>query len=1336
MIKHSKLFSALALVFILTIVLANCAPLSSGTRTIIIAVVESDPGSQASPNPQSVYAGVKLAADQINTRGQVNIQVDLYTDENDPVKALEKAEEIVNSNAVAVIGHSSIETSDAAAEIYDREGIPVINVVPVTEHLTERHPYHFNITYTAESEAAYLANYLAKLDDKVTAGIIHTSDPADLEAQIQFRNQFVNLGGTVVFRNSITLPEPVLVEQVVQQGDGTETTVTEIQEFQISAVEPQLKEIVAGIAEIPSVDLPRFLFIAANKEVTDRLIELLQEKGISIPVKGVDILSDTTLADMVGKKTASIISTNDEYGKILAKQFRNTFTGLGGRIVAEKVANESGVNGQSIESIVSDLIAGGNPGTIFIATDDNTAANLLVLMKRKGVSFPIVGASTLSSPGFLELISGKPEEKTFPGYFTNGILTTHAIIFDSANRYANQFLADYQDQYNSNVAGDVIYPGDNVINGYDAMLALVTAVQRSELQGQAVTADRKELFKALLSMDDAESSAQGIVSPIFFEPSRNITRAARFGIYQNGEIVSANVQFEPISSPNQIKDLQEQIKRGRIMTVNGGYVYKANVVYSGVDLLSIDEIDIKTSTYKMDFYLWFRYRPNNRDIDFKPDDFVFTNAEGDAEIVPIREETNADGTILKTYRVSGTFKNQFRFYDYPFEHQNLIIEFRNQNATTSFIQYVVDRIGMRYDSKEKLLANYRENGAFSSVFGWQPQTAQVDQDIFPTYSTFGNPQNFGRSVATNYSLINVKVDIQRDSLQYIVKSLLPLLITLILAYITFFLPLGHSERLAVGSTALLTTAFFHLSLADALPEIGYTVAMEYLFYASYLMSALIVLLETLSTRYEKMGEEARKKADKLNFHKKREQLDLLGRVVYPSILIFVIGAGLFVYNGNIHFGPKEAEAKQLPDLAVEAKQPQLVKTGSEDISSVAGDQVKITLSTWRPEDTTQIQKLLDAFQVYAQSQGMNIVVEHRPVVSVNYDSILDIQLSRGEGPDLFYVRPFSVDGSIAKYLTQLNEDLDIAGSYDPTKIIPWTNKTGAYYAVPYVGVVQGVYYNEALFKRYKIAVPRTWDQFMSAVKTISAQDPNMIPIANALNQSEDSEMFMSIAANFLGGPDGRESLMRKDGTSLCYNNKKVVNTFQAIEDLKPFLPKDAATINSQNSKELFFKGQAAMLFGGSWDLQTVSDKADFAWGVFAVPSPTLQTYVIFQPDVGIGINRESAHPEEARLFLKWMMSKEAVDLTAENLAGFYPLNKIEASQASGANDAKFLDLVNTYAGDIRWMYTEISSKIPNADAIIRKDLYNMLAFDLTPQEAAQHLQSGLGEWYEPAQSCK
>ena len=1201
MFRLTRTTSVLALLLILTGVLANCVPStqSGASRTFTIAVVEDNPGEPGNPNPHSAYAGAKLAVDQMQAHGGVTVDIVPYFDNDNVTIAEQRAQEIVNSNAIAVIGHSSEETSRAVAEVYEQAGIPVVNYMPVTEKLTDEFQYYFNTTYTAESEAAYIANYLRKIN---------------------------------------------------------------------------------------------------------------------------------------GAETATIIRTNDLYGQTLAKQFKNTFQGLGGQITIEGVVR--GSDDQGLEDVVSNIISVNtettNPGTIFIAADEETAAQLIILMKRKGVSYPIVGASTLSTPAFLDVILAQQEEESIPGYFTDGILTTRALIFDSANRYANQFRHDYQTVYG-------LDPGDQVVNGYDAALVVVSALQNSDVTGQGddVEIDRQKTFNALLALDDSQDSVQGIVAPIYFEPSRNVIRVARFGIYQNGEIVSANTQFEPISMPNEIKDLQEQIEKGRIMTVNGAYAYKANVVYAGVDLLGIEEIDIKTSTYKVDFYLWFRYSPSEQDEDFQPDDFIFTNAEGDVESVLIREEPNSDGTFLKTYRVSGIFKNQFQFHDYPFDHQDLIIEFRNQNANTSFIQYVVDQIGMRYTSEAELLENFRDNGAFDAIYGWNERAVNVTQDIFPTFSTLGSPQNFDRKVSTNYSLINVRVDIQRTSLQYIVKSLLPLLITLVLAYITFFLPLGHEERLAVGSTALLTTAFFHLTLADTLPEIGYTVAMEYLFYASYVMSALIVLFETLSSRLEKLGEEARKKADKERYEDQRVRLNMIGRLIYPAILFFVIAAGYFVYNGSIHLGPGEVESKHLVDFVLESAASFSADSNERELPVESGDEVRLTLTTWRPEDSKQIQSLLDEFNTYARDVlNKNIVIEHEPIVSVTYDSILDIQLSREKGPDLFYVRPFSVDGNISKYLAPLN-DLPIDEKYDETKIIPWKNRTGIYYAVPYVGVVQGVYYNQNLFDEYGISVPDSWSGFLNSLATIAERDPEIVPIANALNASEDSEMFMSIAANFLGGPDGRERLMRTDGTSLCYDNPRIVNAFQAIDTLKPFLPRDAATMNSQASKELFFNQEAVMLFGGSWDLQKVTEEAAFNWGVFAVPAPSLrQTYVIFQPDIGIGINKDSPYQEEARLFLEWMMTEDAVNLTARNLVGFYPLNVNKPVAGGGIHDQKFLDLVKQYPGDIRWMFTEISNEIPRASDIIRGDLYGMVAFDITPREAAQNLQSGLGEWYEPAQSCQ
>ena len=1202
---RSKTLSTLFLVVILTALLANCASFSPNSKTITIAVVEQEPGEKGSPEPQSLYAGVLLAVQQIEDRTGVRIDVEPYDDNNDATLAMEVADEVLKSKATAEVGHSAMETSKAAAGVYEKNGIPVINATPATETMTQGYSHQFNIAYTTESEGAYLANYVIK---------------------------------------------------VLDRNKGEE-------------------------------DKSRF--------------------------------------------KATIIYTNDEYGNVLQKQFGNTFEGLGGEITYREMIDPRQPVDVRLEQIVTAIVAADpetkHPGTIFIATDDKTAAELVIQMKRKGVSYPVIGASTLSSPAFVEKIAKQSEEETLPGYFTNGILTTRALIFDSANRYANQFLQEYQREFRTSD------PGDLVVNGYEAALTLLAALEKIPAGEQPT---RDTLFSALRKMDKVENGAQGIVSPIYFEPSRNTPRAPRFGIYQNGEVVSANTQFEPIASPSEIKDLGDQVARGRIMTLNGKYVYVANVVYAGMDLLGIDEIDIKTSTYKMDFYLWFRYLPHEQDPEFKPDEFVFTNLESaDNDPVLIREETNSDGTVLKTYRVSGVFKNQFRFYDYPFDRQKLVIEFRNQSATTTFIQYVVDRVGMRYETGDALLDNFKSNGAFNSIFGWQEEGVRVDQDIFPTYSTFGSPQNFDRTVSTNYSLIKMEVDIQRNSLQYIIKSLLPLFITLVLAYITFFLPLGHSERLAVGSTALLTTAFFHLSLADALPEIGYTVAMEYFFYASYLMSAMIVFLETLSIRLEKKGEEAKKKADRQAVLDNRERLNLVGRYAFPAILTLAVVAEFFIYNGTLSLSPRgEADQSHLVNQIVKAGMSDLATKAPTETPATEESVVNLSLSTWRPEDSKQIQVLLDRFEEYAKTKNKNIDIEYVPVMSVNYDSILDIQLNQGKGPDLFYVRPFSVDGNIAKYLTPLN-NLSIDQNYAPTKSIAWRDSTGTYYAVPLVGVAQGVYYNKDLFAKYGITEPATWSEFMDNLAVIREKDPTVVPIANVLNPNEDSEMFMSVAANFLGGPAGREQLMKRDGTALCFDSPKVVNTYQAVANLLPYLPKDAGGINSQKAKELFFQGRAVMMFGGSWDLKKVGEEAtEFEWGVFAVPAPSQRkTYVIFQPDIAVGINNSTKYPAEARMFLEWLMTEDAVKLAGENLPGFYPLRNMESS-ASQSNDP-FLNLLNQYDTDIRWMYADINNENPGAAGIVRKSLFDMISSGLTPKEAARQLQSGLGEWYEPAQTC-
>jgi basic membrane lipoprotein Med (substrate-binding protein (PBP1-ABC) superfamily) len=128
MYHRNKVISVLVLFFILAGLFSGCASQSmvKDSRTVVVAVVEDDPGEAGNPNPQSAYAGVKLAAGQMQDHWGINIEVVPYADGGNVDTAKEVAGQIAQSGVVAVIGHSSIETSQAAADIYEPAGIPVI----------------------------------------------------------------------------------------------------------------------------------------------------------------------------------------------------------------------------------------------------------------------------------------------------------------------------------------------------------------------------------------------------------------------------------------------------------------------------------------------------------------------------------------------------------------------------------------------------------------------------------------------------------------------------------------------------------------------------------------------------------------------------------------------------------------------------------------------------------------------------------------------------------------------------------------------------------------------------------------------------------------------------------------------------------------------------------------------------------------------------------------------------------------------------------------------------------------------------------------------------------
>jgi branched-chain amino acid transport system substrate-binding protein len=85
--------------------------------------------------------GAELAVEEWNSRGGVlgkKISLLVEDDQHDPKQAVAVANKLVNSGAVAVIGHWNSGSSIPASDVYHQAGIPMITPASTNPQLTER----------------------------------------------------------------------------------------------------------------------------------------------------------------------------------------------------------------------------------------------------------------------------------------------------------------------------------------------------------------------------------------------------------------------------------------------------------------------------------------------------------------------------------------------------------------------------------------------------------------------------------------------------------------------------------------------------------------------------------------------------------------------------------------------------------------------------------------------------------------------------------------------------------------------------------------------------------------------------------------------------------------------------------------------------------------------------------------------------------------------------------------------------------------------------------------------------------------------------------------------
>lgn len=537
------------------------------------------------------------------------------------------------------------------------------------------------------------------------------------------------------------------------------------------------------------------------------------------------------------KNSVVVIQHNGSYGKGLATVFQDTAQNLGMNVKQYQFDSfKKDTPSEKLESSLNQIQAAVNeiktqaPDTfIFLAMFANEGAQVVRALKDSSIKNPIVVPAAFSS-GFVDEFNELPKEKMSRGYYTDDIYISTPLIFDTANSQAQKFKQDYDKQYKENADVRAAF-------AYDAAMLLVKAIEEKHVQGKlsSLQEDRQKIRDYLASLRDIKDAIEGTTGFNYFDDRGNAQKPVVIGQFKNKNVISALTQLQPLRNFNEISSLEHAVQDGSVLEIDNRYMYKTNVVYVGIKINEISELDVKNLSYLFDFNLWFRFSE-----EINPENIQFYNAVDTILLKPKRDEaTNqqnnnnnyisqspnndasdkdkdsskpsyngslkpnifyptvelTDQMSYRLYSIKGRFKIDFKPGAVDFTQHLLGVSFRHRNLTRNNLIFVTDVLGMGFAEKDKQLEELRKSQKFSS--DWIISNVYFYQEVGKEYS-LGNPKYLNATDGKvdysqfnmNIFLANNKFSMRRTLPPYIADDLL-----LFSAIVTTILTLSFNSRI-------------------------------------------------------------------------------------------------------------------------------------------------------------------------------------------------------------------------------------------------------------------------------------------------------------------------------------------------------------------------------------------------------------------------------------------------------------------------------------------------------------------------------------------------------------
>lgn len=392
---------------------------------------------------------------------------------------------------------------------------------------------------------------------------------------------------------------------------------------------------------------------------------------------------------------------------------------------------------------------------------------------------------------------------------------------------------------------------------------------------------------------------------------------------------------------------------------------------------------------------------------------------------------------------------------------------------------------------------------------------------------------------------------------------------------------------------------------------------------------------------------------------------------------------------------------------------------------------KVTISMmhlWPAGSSAQQNKLVSQIIDDYQKENPNVTIKQEVLENEQYKNKLKVLSASNELPDVGitwaagFMEPYVKGGLFAPL-----DDI-LGGEQLKDKFVPGTTEAYAVdnktYALPIELNISPIYYNKAIFEKYNLQVPATYDEFKQVVTTLA--DKGVAPIALGNKDRWTGSLWYMYLADRIAGSDTLKKAT--DGTG-SFDDPGLIQAaaeVQTLVDMNGF-NKGFNGLSNDEGKSEFMNEKAAMYLMGTWELPNFTTNPDIPQefkdkvGFFKFPTVdggkgNINSWV-GGPGVGLFVAESSKVKEEAKAFVEYFVSKWGED--SVTTAGVIPATKVDTSKTDLPQ--LYVDLLNELnnASSIT-LFADVQMK-PNAAQVHLDMIQALFGKAETPQEfAAKH----------------